>query len=110
MVMVRAAFTESGPPVRPGQFLSVTVFDRPPGGGEAPVYAIPSAAVARTEARTGLFVRTSQGFDFREVRILATADGQSYVSGPIEPGDQIAMTGLAALKALRAGAGETADE
>ncbi len=108
MVMVRAAFTDDRPPVRPGQFLSVTVFARP-AEGPSRVYAVPSAAIARSQGLSGLFVRTGLGFDFREVRILATGDGRSYVTGPLEPGDQIAITGLAALKALRAGSEEAAD-
>ncbi len=108
MVMVRAAFTDDRPPVRPGQFLSVTVFARP-AEDSSRVYAVPSAAIARSQGLSGLFVRTGPGFDFREVRILATGDGRSYVTGPLEPGDQIAITGLAALKALRAGGEEAAD-
>ena len=108
MVMVRAAFTDARPPVRPGQFLSVTVFARR-ADGEAPAYAVPSAALVRSQAITGLFVRTARGFDFREVRTLATGDGRSYVTGPLDSGDQVAVTGLAALKALRAGLQEPAD-
>jgi cobalt-zinc-cadmium efflux system membrane fusion protein len=108
MVMVRAALMDGHPPVRPGQFLSVTVFARP-ADGQPSVYAVPSAAIARSHASSGLFVRTDRGLDFREVRILATGDGRSYVTGPLGPDDQIAVTGLAALKALRAGLEEPAD-
>ena len=68
-----------------------------------------SEAIARSQSVSGLFVRTGGGFDFREVRILATGDGRSYVTGPLESGDPIAVTGLAALKALQAGAEEAAD-
>jgi cobalt-zinc-cadmium efflux system membrane fusion protein len=108
MVMVRAAFMDGRPPVRPGQVLSVTVFAST-ADVQSPVYAVPSAAIARSQTVSGLFVRTRQGFDFREVRILATGDGRSYVTGSLEPGDNVAVTGLAALKALRAGLEEPAD-
>lgn len=99
-VVVRAALTKPGHKLRPGQFVSVKILSaRQPAGGE-PVLTIPSRALMHSGGLCFVFVRSGDGFEVRAVETLAEENQQTYVAGELGAKDAIAISGLAALKAL----------
>ncbi len=93
-VVLRAAIEGKAGLVRPGEFLTV----------ELPVMAIadgwdlPLSAVAHDGNQAYLFVRTLDGFEARPVKVAASAGQRVRVQGPIKAGDQVAVSGVVALK------------
>lgn len=107
-VTVRALLSAPEHGLRPGQFLSARVLvdccelDGPP------VLAVPAAAVVRSEDGSFLFVRTADGFEARPVEVASGGAETAFVRRGLTAGDEVAVTGVAALKALWAATREDA--
>ena len=93
-VVLRAVITGKAGQVRPGELVTA----------ELPVAAIrgdwdiPLAAVAHDGSQAHVFVRTATGFEARPVQITASAGQRVRVQGPLRAGEQIAISGVVALK------------
>lgn len=97
-VVLRAAVEGKAGQVRPGEFVTV----------ELPVVANPAAtqgswdvplsAVAHDGDQAYLFVRTADGFEARPVKVVSSAGQRMRVQGPVKAGEQIAVSGVVALK------------
>jgi cobalt-zinc-cadmium efflux system membrane fusion protein len=93
-VVLRAAIEGSPGQVRPGEFVTV----------EFPVTAtegsldVPLSAVTHDGNQAYVFVRTSDGFEARPVKVVVSTGQRVRVQGALKAGDQIAVSGVVALK------------
>lgn len=93
-VVLRAAVEGKTSQIRPGEFVTV----------ELPVVAaqgswvVPLSAVVYTSKQAYLFVRTANGFEGRPVQVMSSAGQRLHVQGPLKEGEQIAISGVVALK------------
>lgn len=93
-VVLRARITRGAQGLRPGEVLQALVpFPQTPG------WSLPLKAVTRQDGAAYVFVRSARGFTATPVQVLASAGEQVQVSGPLQPGQELATTGLVALKA-----------
>lgn len=100
-VMVRAQIATGANRLRPGQFVEASVAV----AGAGAQWEVPSAALARAKGRTLVFVRSAAGFRAQPVRVINETESQAIVAGDLEPGDRVAVRGVAALKAVLLGVG-----
>jgi cobalt-zinc-cadmium efflux system membrane fusion protein len=61
-------------------------------------FDVPLAALVHEGAATFVFVRTTSGFDAREVKVSSSAGQRVRIRGPLKAGDQVAVSGVVALK------------
>lgn len=93
-LMLRAVIEGKTDRLHPGEWVTV----------ELPVavvqegWNVPLSAVAHDGNQAYLFVRTSDGFEARPVRVSASAAQQVRVQGSLKAGDEIAVSGVVALK------------
>lgn len=80
--------------LRAGETLTVDL----QGAKAAGRFDVPLSAVAYDGQQAHVFVRTPDGFEARPVAVLATAGQRITVSGPLQPQDSIAVTGVVGLK------------
>ncbi|MHB1400262.1 MAG: efflux RND transporter periplasmic adaptor subunit [Trichloromonadaceae bacterium] len=93
-VVLRAAIEGKSGQVRPGEFLTVELpVPATPGGWDLPL-----SAVAHDGDQAYVFIRTSDGFEVRPVTVAAGAGQRVRVHGPIKAGEQVAVSGVVALK------------
>lgn len=100
-VLVRAEAHDVGACLRPGQFLQV----RLKLSAKEPRFRIPASAVVRTREMSLVFVRAPFGFLAMQVQIAGHEDGFAIVTGQLQGGESVAVSGLAALKGAWMGLG-----
>lgn len=93
-VALRAAIEGKSGQVRPGEFVTVEL----PVAATQDSWGVPLSAVVYSGKQAYLFVRTSNGFEGRPVQVMASAGQQVRVQGPLKEGEQIAISGVVALK------------
>lgn len=93
-VVLRAAVEGKSGQVRPGEFVTVEL----PTSTTQGSWVVPLSAVAHDGDKSYVFVRTSDGFEARLVKALASAGQRVRVQGPLKVGEQIAVSGVVALK------------
>ena len=93
-VLLRAVIEGTGGQVRPGEVLTVEL----PAGAAAGSWDLPLSAVAHDGKEAYVFVRTQDGFDARPVKIAASAGQRVQVQGALKAGEQVAVSGVVALK------------
>ena len=94
MVVLRALVQGKAGQVRPGELLAVEL----PVAAVADGWDLPLSAVAHDGDQAYVFVRTPDGFEARPVKVLASAGQQVRVQGPVKAGEQVAVSGVVALK------------
>lgn len=99
-IMVRAALTEVGHGLKPGQFVSVRIVAGSSDTFDEAIWVVPVAAVSSRGGSQFLFVRTTNGFDVREAIIVGADANRVYLSVDIDTDDSIAVIGVSALKSL----------
>ncbi len=99
-VLVRATVDQAGRSLKPGQFVSARLLADCCDDSGGAVFSVPSRAVARNSTGSYLFVRSTVGFEAREVRVVSAESGRSYVRGNLTAADEVAVSGVSALKAL----------
>jgi len=93
-VTVRAAVESTATPLRPGEILSAEL-----GSGEGPQgWSIPLSGIAHDGKNAYVFVKSGAGFEARPVQVLVSAGAVARVSGNLADGDQVATSGVVALK------------
>lgn len=96
-LLLRAAIQGRDAQVRPGEMVVVELpASGKPGTGEA--WEVPLAAVAHDGNQAYVFVRTAEGFEARPVSVLASAGQTVQVQGRLKAGEQVATSGVVALK------------
>ncbi|WP_374530455.1 efflux RND transporter periplasmic adaptor subunit [Novosphingobium sp.] len=63
---------------------------------------VPSSAVTRVDGQAYVFVREGQRFVRRKVTVEAEVGGSSVISAGLKPGEKLAVSGIAELKAMTA--------
>lgn len=94
MVVMRAVVQGASGQVRAGEQLSVELPIAPTAGG----WNLPLAAVAHDGNQAFVFVRTTDGFEARPVKVSASAGQRVRVEGQLKAGEQVAISGVVALK------------
>ncbi len=93
-VVMRAVVQGTSGQVRAGEQLSVELpIASTPGGWDLPL-----AAVAHDGNQAFVFVRTTDGFEARPVKVSASAGQRVRVEGQLKAGEQVATSGVVALK------------
>lgn len=93
-VTLRAALEGKAERLRPGEFVSAAL----PLPASADSWDVPLAAVAHDGGQAYLFVRDAEGFAARAVQVVASAGQLVRVRGALKAGEQIAVSGVVALK------------
>lgn len=102
-VMIRAEITQGTENLHAGQYVEAQVAAR---ADEARQWQIPTAALARHQGKTYVFVAARNGFIAREVKVLGEGATTATIGGDLRGDERIAVKGIAALKALWTGGGE----
>ncbi len=102
MVTLRALVQGKTSLLRPGELLSV---DLPTATSTAATKAsttgaweLPLSALAHDGKQAYVFVRTADGFEARAVQVAASAGQRVRIQGPVKAGEQVAVSGVVALK------------
>jgi RND family efflux transporter MFP subunit len=105
-VLVRAEVSDGTERLRPGQFVQAQLSS----SAEETGWRVPAAAVVRNAGAAYLFVAREGGFEALPVTVLAEEEKTAVVStlpgGRLGPEDQVAVSGVVALKAAWLGASE----
>jgi membrane fusion protein, heavy metal efflux system len=96
--VVAKASIGAAPGLVPGQNVMATIL----GTGNAGGVSVPSGAVTRSGTDSHVFVRTGQSFTSRRVTVAAEAGGHSVIADGLQPGEEVATSGLTELKAMAA--------
>lgn len=100
-VLVRARIDRGAEKLRPGQYVEASLAS----GREGARFSVPAEAVSRVGGAPLVFVRTAQGFRAQRVELLGEGPGTVVVGGALKGDEQIAVKGVAALKAALTGIG-----
>ena len=66
---------------------------------------VPSSAIVKLDNRDVVYVSVPSGFEAREVDVKSTGSGEWIVMQGLQPGEKVAVSGTAALKAMSMGIG-----
>jgi RND family efflux transporter MFP subunit len=94
MVVMRALVQGKAGQVRPGELLTVEL----PAAATAGAWDLPLSAVAHDGDQGYVFVRTPDGFEARAVKVSASSGQRIRVQGPVKAGEEVAISGVVALK------------
>jgi len=94
MVVMRALVQGKAGQVRPGELLTVEL----PAAATAGAWDLPLSAVAHDGDQGFVFVRTPDGFEARPVKVSASSGQRVRVQGPVKAGEEVAISGVVALK------------
>lgn len=97
-VVLRARLSESGS-LQPGALVQARVHLPPLPG----LHAVPPAALTRIAGREAVLVAVPSGFRIVQVVVRARLPDSVIVSGPLRDGEQVAASGVIALKAAAEG-------
>ncbi|MEZ6000919.1 efflux RND transporter periplasmic adaptor subunit [Hyphomonas sp.] len=86
-------------PWRLGQLVNLSLDS----AGQEDNLIVPARAIVRINGTDCVFVDTGDGFRRMEVRVVTRSREDAVLSGGVSPGDQVAVSGLAALKNLAEG-------
>ncbi len=93
-VLVRAEISDGAERLRPGQFVEVQL-----AAGNGSGWRVPAAAVVRNAGKAYVFVERDNGFEPTPVDVLGEEERSAILSGALDKGVRVAVSGLAALKA-----------
>jgi RND family efflux transporter MFP subunit len=93
-VALRAVVESGASGLRPGEIVAVELAAAGAQGG----WSVPLSAVAHDGKRAYVFIRTADGFEARPVTVTASAGQQVRMQGALKAGEQIAVSGVVALK------------
>ncbi|MDT3713692.1 efflux RND transporter periplasmic adaptor subunit [Pseudomonas soli] len=91
---VRVTLTNPNGAWRPGLFVNIAVTSQT----DRVAVAVPESAVQTVEDKASVFVRTSEGFDTRPVKLGRRDNGYVEITDGIEAGAQVAASGSFTLK------------
>ena len=100
--LVRAVVDQGAEELRPGMNLNTQLMHR----STDRIFRIPVAAVFSHEGKSYVFVKTAEGYAAREVAVAGQEAYSVSVHEGLEPGDEVAVQGVAGLKAAWLGIGE----
>ena len=98
-IVVRALVTRGESALRPGQFIAVRVVAGNTGDGSV-AWTVPAAAVTRSQEAQYLFLKSIDGIEVRRVDVASVMAGRATVTAGLTGDEQVAVSGIAALKAM----------
>jgi RND family efflux transporter MFP subunit len=101
-VMIRAEVTENAELLRPGQFVQVSLAVT----AEGESFRVPRSALIRQHGASWVFLKNADGFIATQVSVITEESSHLIISGPFKGGEEIAVSGTSALKAIWLEAGE----
>lgn len=101
-VIMRAEIESVQGKLRPGEYISVDI----PVASSGNTWDLPLSAIARNKADSVVFVKTEQGFSVRPVEVMASTGQYVRIEGDFQPRDQVAISGVIALKGAWLAEGE----
>lgn len=93
-VTLRAAVDGKSGKLKPGEFVTVVL----PAAAMQDTWDVPLSAVAHEGEQAYVFVRTTEGFEARAVKIVASAGQRLTLQSSLKAGEQIAISAVVALK------------
>ena len=93
-VALRAVVDSGAGGLRPGEIVAVEL----PLGAASGGWSVPLSAVAHDGKQAYVFVRVADSFEARAVTVVASAGQLVSVQGALKDGEQIAVSGVVALK------------
>ena len=100
-VLVRVVIDRGTAHLRPGQYVEASL--AVPASDAR--FGVPAQAIARVDGAPLVFVRTAQGFRAQPVELVGERAGRVVVGAGLQGDEQVAVKGVAALKAALAGLG-----
>lgn len=100
-VLVRAEVGDRAGRLQPGQLIEASIAV----ASNIRLFALPTEALSRAGRQAHVFVRTPTGFRAQPVLVSAEGAEETLVSGALAGDEQIAVRGIAALKAALMGIG-----
>lgn len=103
-LLARAVIKGAPATVRAGQRINIQIIQP----SSQTLFTLPNAAIAQNEGKSYIFIRTTSGFDVREIKVVGKQGEESIISGDLTGAEDIAIQGAVALKAnwLGLGSGE----
>ena len=98
MVTLRALVQGKASLLRPGEVLSVELPAASTTAATSGAWDLPLSAVAHDGKQAYVFVRTADGFEARSVEVSASAGQRVRIHGPVKAGEEVAVSGVVALK------------
>jgi len=92
--VLRAAVEGKTGQIRPGEFVTVEL----PVAATQGSWDVPLSAVAHDGNQAYVFVRTPDGFEARPVKVVVSTGQRVRVQGALKADEQIAVSGVVALK------------
>jgi cobalt-zinc-cadmium efflux system membrane fusion protein len=99
-VVVRAILEGEAHGLSPGQFEAVSIVARHDDSVESGIRAVPVSAVIRSGDARFVFVRAGAGVEARQVDIAGSHAGRAYVTAGLGLREDVAVSGVSALKSL----------
>lgn len=99
-VRIRAELSPAKNGLRPGQWVKVRR-----SAAAVAAWSVPAGALLHHDGRSWVFVRTAQGFRAVDVQVLSQDSTQATVSGALDSNSPVAVSGVAAIKAVWLGHG-----
>lgn len=103
-ITVRAEIPRAAECLAPNQFVEARISPR----AGANLLAVPEASVVQNAGKSYVFLRVGDGLQPVAVNVERRAGGSAWLTGKIEPGAQVASSGLAAIKGSWLGLGAAA--
>lgn len=103
-ITVRAEIPRAAECLAPNQFVEARISPR----AGANLLAVPEASVVQNAGKSYVFLRIGDGLQPVAVNVERRAGGSAWLTGKIQPGAQVASSGLAAIKGSWLGLGAAA--
>ncbi|BBA35752.1 putative heavy metal efflux system protein [Methylocaldum marinum] len=100
--LVRAVVDREAEDLRPGMHINVQLMHK----STDRIFRLPVAALVNHEGRSYVFVQTADGFAAREVAVAGVEAYSVVIHEGLDAGEEVAVQGVAALKAAWLGMGE----
>ncbi len=100
-VLVRAVIEGKTEQIRPGQNINVQLLHN----SADRLFKVPLSALVRVAGKQYVFVRVRQGFEARQVQVAGEEERKAIIHEGLGSGENIAVQGVAALKAAWLGLG-----
>lgn len=101
-VLVRAEINQKTEQLTPGEFIEVC-FIQPAENGQ---FEVPRSAVFRNEGLSAVFVKTDDGFIYKNVDIVKDSGQTLVITGDLALNQKVVISGTATLKAAWLGIGD----
>ncbi len=104
--IARAKLDADSSGLRPGQFVAVRIYAGDTDADGSRVFEVPAAALTRSGQSSYVFVRTANGAQAREVRVVNVSGDRAWIRSDLAADDAVVVAGIAAVKSMWLAGGE----